>query len=274
MKRIIALLLCLCTICGLVACAPTSPFAPEPSITAAERPEDWDQEAEFLRFINGFFWSESVSDMRKFSVKGTTSKQMESSLNLYKEFRRYQQGDFPNVFDYPYDTVELTFLETYNGYEIFYFSDIRSTAYEAAVEAYKSQQPDPENVTLPICSPVSIWALTIQDGKYVACLDERLVRDLNNKLSLCSNCYGTPGVLVPIPGEETCTACNGEGYVEAFCIDCGAPLATATTPCECGTQLIDKPNWLCEHCKETGKEPVFVECPECQSLGYTYRFEE
>ena len=264
MKKGIAVLLILCVLFSLSAC---DLFSKEvPVITRAEEPEGWDREAEFLKFINGFFWSQTADEMRQYCKKGTTQKQMQQTLDLYSEFRRYQNGDFPKVYDYPYDSVKLTYLENYKGYDIFR-AVVKSSAYEAAVAEYKAQQPD---AVLPICSPVRVWALTIEDGKYVACLNERLKYEINGKCSDCGYCFGEAGVLYPVPSDEVCTVCNGEGYVEAHCNDCGAKLATATTPCECGATLVDKSNWQCAHCRETGKEPIFEKCPECDSKGYTY----
>ena len=184
---------------------------------SVERPADWDTEAKFLEFLNGYYSADTAEELGLYVVSGTTDDQIEYTLRSIEEALSYDNGDYPNMLEYTYDSVELEFLENYKGYEVFRVN-AHSSAYEQAMQQYQeslnSDGLDPLSPSVTVVTILPIFAVTIENGRYVTSLDVAFNADIQARYLTCSTCMGQG--YVSEPGDEPCTVCNGNVPEPAF----------------------------------------------------------
>ena len=204
LKRVLALTLALLLTISFVGCGNAA------SKTQSQHPDNWDVEAEVLRFCNGFYRAKTVQDAQTYLVSGTSKGSVKAYLNSMEGL--FQEGSL-DYRDYPYDSVEVTFLETYNGYEIFWVIPSSTAILQANEEMLASSGI----ASYTQLSPMLV-ALTIEKGHYVTSLDENLSKKILSKYDYCLSCHGLGGTTMP---GMACPDCGGLGQqTVCVCQDC------------------------------------------------------
>lgn len=280
LKKAIVFLLCLCMVLAMSACA-----AGKSNSESSARPENWDTEAEFLKWYNGFYGARTVEDLEPYVLRSSTKLQKEKYIETEKELRAGVVEGFPYAYDYIYDSVELTFLENYKGYDLFW-ANAKSSAYTKAIEDFYAALEDPNDPTFgrgeihgyTYIGGNLLVALTIEDGHYVSNLNEAFFREIQRKYTYCTSCGGSGSILEP--GEEICPVCNGDAFIEE-CGSCHASLENTAsenetsvgTPSEkgkcpnCGDLNSLSLMRSCSNCFG-GREYVDMPCADCEGKGY------
>ena len=209
MKRTALLFMSLCLFFCLVACG-------EPAAKTESRPENWDVEAEVLRFCNGYLRAKTAEELKPYVLSDTADGRIKESVAEINDFMSDAAGlDYR---DYPYDSVEVTYLDTYEGFEILWVKTA-SSAFRQAEEEYTSQmQSSGEVSAVTYISSNLLMVLAIENGHYVTSLDEAFNNEVQKLYDYCQSCHGQGSI--SYLGWE-CTACNGEGAQTAYlCQDC------------------------------------------------------
>ena len=295
LKRLTLLFMALCLIFCLAACGkPASTAVGEP------RPENWDVEAEVLRFCNGYFRAKTAEELKPYVLSETANARIKEFVD---ELNASLSGlvDTLDYRDYPYDSMEVTYLDTYEGFEILWVKT-SSTAFQQAVEEYTSQMHSAgEDIAVTHISPNVLLVLAIENGHYVASLDEAFSNEVRKKYDYCQSCDGQGGIIYL--GSE-CRVCKDAGTLtEYFCQDCqevfvaeeilrayydeiegiwkdtitdlpceypNLPLDPADLPCyKCGSSNLTTTQVTCDRCLGFGgKETTFETCTTCNGNGW------
>lgn len=285
-KKVLSFLLVLCMLVSFAACS-----------DEVDRPDDWDEKAEFLEFLNGYYSADSAEKLTPYVVADTPDSQKEAVLSL-KASAKETAGDMPYITDYVFDSVEMTLLETYEGYEIFWVT-ARSSAYEKAMRNFNSMDLTISDSYLglgvaaaPTMAIQQIFALTIEDDRYVVSLDEDFQKEIQAKYTWCQNCLGHGYVYSQ--GSALCPQCTGmqEGEFSRKCSACGTEAVEVITEpgdtsandddviisaesafvCpNCGGKefvVTITPAPPCDVCQNTGLIDTKQDCPDCAGKGY------
>ena len=211
-KQALSLFLILCTLLSLTACAK---FLALPREDPKARPDDWDVEAELLDFCNGFYLSKTAKDMRPYVISTTSNERLDAIVGYNNLMMKSILAGAIDYRDYPYDSIEVTLLDTQGDFEIFWVKPV-SSGYQKAMEEAQAEAPKAMNFveTAPY-----LIAVTIENGRYVACLEESEVIRSHSGYDYCSHCNGQGSVMV---SQHPCDDCDGTGLeVDCLCKDCG-----------------------------------------------------
>lgn len=210
LKRLTLFFMAFCLLFGLTACG-------KPAAQKESRPENWDVEAEVLRFCNGYFRAKTAEELKPYVLSNTADGRIKEAVEETNAFMS-NIGSPLDYRDYPYDSVEVTYLDAYEGFEILWVKT-SSTAFQQAEEEYISQMHSTGEVTaVTHISPNVLLVLAIENGHYVSSLDEALSNEVLKMYDYCQSCHGQGGITYP---GWVCSACNGEGTQTAYlCQDC------------------------------------------------------
>lgn len=291
LKRLTLILMAFCLILGLAACGNSAP-----DHQGESRPENWDAEAEVLRYCNGFYRAKTAEELKPYVLSETADARIKEVVD---ELNASLSGlvDTLDYRDYPYDSVEVTLLDTYKGYEILWVKTA-SSAFQAAADALSKNT----NGLLSYTNIGSnlLMALTIENGHYVSSLDEAFFGEVLEKYDYCQSCHGEGGAAYL--GWE-CPICNDAGTIIAYyCQDCHAvnvaeevlgvyyddiagiwldindvPCGYPTLPmdptgsqcCECGGSNQTTTQVTCHRCLGSGgQKATFEACTTCNGNGW------
>ena len=211
-KKLITVLLSLCVLFSLAACGSA------PAHESESKPADWDMEAEVLRFLNGYTMAKTVEDLRPYALSENSDSLMEEYITQTNKLleESWQNSDVRLDYrDYPFDSVTVTVLDTYKGYEIVWVNATGIVFAQAWEDL--SEKGGALNVVFP--GNVFLLALTVENGHYVTSFDERLLKEVRSKYDYCESCHSS-GYEMSI--ESPCAECNGLGrFINCVCNDCG-----------------------------------------------------
>lgn len=219
LKRLMLILLTLCMVLTLAACAESEPAEKEET-----RPADWNTEAEVLRFCNGFYRAKTEEDLKPYVHSETADARIKE---LVDETNAALEGNIGTLDyrDYPFDAVEVTVLDTYKDYEILWVK-LSSSAFEKAIKAQSSHDGGPASYTM--IGPNMLVVVTVENGHYVTSLDEDFAKEVLEKYNYCNECHGSGESHVFL---ATCLECNGFGaYAQCVCNDCGEMFSGTILP--------------------------------------------
>ena len=123
LKRLPLLFMAFCLLFGLTACG-------KPAAQKESRPENWDVEAEVLRFCNGYFRAKTAEELKPYVLSNTADGRIKEAVEETNAFMS-NIGSPLDYRDYPYDSVEVTYLDAYEGFEILWVKT-SSTAFQQA----------------------------------------------------------------------------------------------------------------------------------------------
>jgi hypothetical protein len=212
LKKLISLLLVLCVLFSLAACGSA------PAHESESKPAGWDVEAEVLRFLNGFHTAKTVEDLKPYALSKNSNSLLEAYITQTNKLleESWQNSDVRLDYrDYPFDSVTVTVLDTYKGYEILWINAIGT----AFAQAYNdlSAMGGPISAVSP--GNTFLFPLTVENGHYVTSFDERLLQEIRSKYDYCESCHGS-GYEMSI--GSPCAECSGLGlFVNCVCNDCG-----------------------------------------------------
>lgn len=286
-KRLTLLFMSLCLIFGLVACG-------KPATQKESRPENWDVEAEVLRFCNGYLRAKTAEELKPYVLSETSDARVKEVMDQLNASMSGLAGTL-DYRDYPYDSVEVTYLDTYEGFEILWVKTA-SSAFRQAEEEYTSQMLSScEFSAVTHISSNLLMVLAIENGHYVTSLDEAFINEVLKLYDYCQSCHGQGGI--SYPGWE-CSACNGEGTQTAYlCQDCntvnypgqmpfpggnadgiqtnlssltGVSLGGLRAQCtQCGGSNFTETQTDCSNCLGSGgEEDKFESCATCSGNGW------
>ncbi len=209
-KRLILIALICCTLFCMAACS-----NPSRSQEAVEHPENWDINAEILRYCNGFYHAKTADQLKPYVLAETPDKQIQKYVDDVNAFLNDSAGAL-DYRDFPYDSVEVALLDTYKNYELFW---VKATS-SAFQEATENLPVNPLEVTsYANIGPNLLCLVTIENGHYVSSLDEALSKEVLEKYDYCHSCSGM-GQLMDI--EPVCAECGGMSMItQHTCNDCG-----------------------------------------------------
>lgn len=211
-KRMCLVLLSLCLLFSITACGSA------PAHEGESKPAGWDMEAEVLRFLNGFNMAKTVEDLRPYALSENSDSLLEAYITQTNKIleESWQTSDVHLDYrDYPFDSVTVTVLGTYKGYEIVWVN-ATGTAFVQAWEDLSAK-----GGALNVVSPGNtfLFALTVENGHYVTSFDERLLKEVRSKYDYCESCHGSGYEMAE---GIICEECNGVGRIgNCVCNDCG-----------------------------------------------------
>ena len=105
LKRLSLVLLALCLLFGFAACGSAPAHESEP------KPENWDMEAEVLRFLNGMNTAKTVEELRPYVLSENPDRLLEKYIaetnKILEETWQYSDVKL-DYRDYTYDSVRVT----------------------------------------------------------------------------------------------------------------------------------------------------------------------
>ena len=211
-KRMCLVLLSLCLLFSLAACGSA------PAHESESKPADWDMEAEVLRFLNGYNMAKTVEGLRPYALSENSNSLLEpfiTQTNTLLE-ESWQNSDVRLDYrDYPYDSVTVTVLGTYKGYEIVWVT----ASCIAFAQAWEDLSEKGGALAAVFPGDTFLLALTVENGHYVTSFDERLLKEVRSKYDYCESCRGSG---YEMSTGSPCAECNGLGrFVNCVCNDCG-----------------------------------------------------
>ena len=192
-KRVLILALALCLVISFVGCGGPSEMV--------GRPDNWDLEAEVLRYCNGSIRAKTAEELRPYVVSNISDASVKAHVDANNASMEQVMAEAVLDYrDYPYDSVEVTLLDTYKNYEVLWVN-LSSSAYNQAVE-----ELDPSNAPVSYVGiGPAMLIVTIENGHYVGTIDESLINEVQAMYDYCMECHGmgTYGIL--------CAECYGSG---------------------------------------------------------------
>lgn len=273
LKRLTLLFMALCLLLSLAACG-------KPAGQKVSRPENWDVEAEVLRYCNGYFRAKTAEELKPYVTSETADECITEVMDQLNASMSGLAGTL-DYRDYSYDSVEVTYLDAYEGFEILWVK-IASSAFEAVAEELRKNTHG--MVSYSNIGPGLLLVLAIENGHYVSSLDEGLSNEVLKKYDSCQSCRGQGGVTYL---GFVCHNCNGAGTLTAYlCHDCyevniGAEILQAEydpiegiwkdswtgLPCEYPALPLDPTGSQCCECNSSNLTTTQVSCLICAGLG-------
>lgn len=213
LKRLILVLLALCLLFSFTACGNA------PDRESESKPADWDMEAEVLRCLNGINTAKTVEDLRPYVLSENPNSLLEKYIAETNKMLEdsWQNSDAKLYYrDYTYDSVTVTVLETYKGYDILWIN-ASSSSFDQASDALSPT----DGVISVVGIPTTYLApFTVENGHYVISMDETLQEEIYSKYEYCQSCWGSGHGTLPIAGP--CEDCGFLGFITScVCNDCG-----------------------------------------------------
>ena len=270
LKRLSLVLLALCLLFGFAACGSAPAHESEP------KPENWDMEAEVLRFLNGMNTAKTVEELRPYVLSENPDRLLEKYIaetnKILEETWQYSDVKL-DYRDYTYDSVRVTVLDTYKGYDILWVHAV-SSSFIMAWNDLSAMKGAVSAVGLPT---TYLIPLTIENGHYVTSMDETLPKEIHRKYDYCDNCYGSG---YEIQESFICEDCNGAGrFGNCVCNDCGNAFQVELPPNTSGHIVNEQPitegglvgfatQRICPACESENVTLTEEPCSSCAAEGF------
>lgn len=210
LKRLSLVLLTLCLLFSFTACGSA------PARESESKPADWDMEAEVLRCLNGIVTAKTVEDLRPYVLSETPNSLLEKYIAETNQLLEDYSDAKLDYRDYTYDSVTVTVLETYKGYDILWIN-ASSSSFNQAADALSPTDGVISYVGMPT---IHLAPFTVENGHYVASMDETLQKEISSKYDYCQSCGGFGTGLLAL--AEPCEDCGFLGFITScVCNDCG-----------------------------------------------------